>query len=443
MIRLLRKYIIPVIAAILTWTASNTHWTGDNWKHTLLSDAQGYYAYLPAVFIYHDPNMGSCDSVESKYFKDLKYNFFVEQNGKHIDKYYCGTAVCIAPFFLVAHGITLLSSEPADGYSYYYIVFAQIATVSWLLIGLIFLRKVLRMFSVSEGYSAFILFAIVLGTNIFYYVISEPCMSHIFSFSFVCMFLYGIRRAMLAPSGKHILLSAAALAMILLIRPVNGLIIFSIPFLAGSTQALKMFFRNAFTNKLTLLAAMLLFVLICSIQLVMYKISSGRFFTDTYSSEHFNFGEPHFADILFSYKKGLFLYTPLTFVAIAGFIHLWRTNLFRFFALLGFLVLIVCVLSSWWMWYYGGSFSGRVFIEYFPFFALLMGFTFSSFQNKLPVILYSTLVGLLILVCQVQTYQYRYHVIHWSEMNKERYWKVFLRIDYVIKGENPNGNLLR
>ncbi|HDO27320.1 MAG TPA: hypothetical protein ENH02_04305 [Bacteroidetes bacterium] len=50
----------------------------------------------------------------------------------------------------------------------------------------------------------------------------------------------------------------------------------------------------------------------------------------------------------------------------------------------------------------------------------------------------TTLVFLLMIVGQIQTYQYRTGYIHWSEMNKERYWKSFLRIDKVIRKEKKD-----
>ena len=43
------------------------------------------------------------------------------------------------------------------------------------------------------------------------------------------------------------------------------------------------------------------------------------------------------------------------------------------------------------------------------------------------------LIVLLALLCQVQTYQYRHWQIHWSDMDKERYWENFLRIDKALK----------
>ena len=52
------------------------------------------------------------------------------------------------------------------------------------------------------------------------------------------------------------------------------------------------------------------------------------------------------------------------------------------------------------------------------------------------------MIVLLIAVCQLQTYQYRYYFIHWSNMDKEHYWRVFMRVDLIKKNENPNKDLL-
>jgi len=83
------------------------------------------------------------------------------------------------------------------------------------------------------------------------------------------------------------------------------------------------------------------------------------------------------------------------------------------------------VFSSWQQWYYGGSFSARVFIEYLPFFALLLALLLDGLKNPRMRKLVISFVFVLILLCQFQTYQYRTAVIHWSEMNKGKYWDVF------------------
>jgi phosphatidylserine synthase len=142
--------------------------------------------------------------------------------------------------------------------------------------------------------------------------------------------------------------------------------------------------------------------------------------------------------MLFSYKKGLFLYTPLFLVSLSGFIWLFRKKHFEAWSLLGFFALLVYVFSSWWNWWYGGSFSSRVFVEYLPFFAILLGYSLNLFITKNIRVLFISFIFLLILLCQVQTLQYRYLHIHWEEMTKEKYWDSFLRIDRILMEKSEN-----
>jgi hypothetical protein len=90
------------------------------------------------------------------------------------------------------------------------------------------------------------------------------------------------------------------------------------------------------------------------------------------------------------------------------------------------------VLSSWNNWWYGGSFSSRVFAEYIPLFAILMGITLENFKKSLSGRFYISLIFLLVIICQIQIYQYRYYHIHWENMTKEKYWDEFLRIDRLL-----------
>ena len=127
-------------------------------------------------------------------------------------------------------------------------------------------------------------------------------------------------------------------------------------------------------------------------------------------------------------------------MSLSGFIYLFRKSKFEATTLFLFLLFITYVLSSWWSWWYGGSFSSRVYVEYLPFFALLLGFSFTLISGIRYRIILGSIVFLLILACQVQTLQYRYLHIHWSEMNKEKYRESFLRIDRIIQ-EKKSGSI--
>jgi len=112
---------------------------------------------------------------------------------------------------------------------------------------------------------------------------------------------------------------------------------------------------------------------------------------------------------------------------------MYQQSKFEFYSLVLFLGFLTYILSSWWSWWYGGSFSSRAYLEYFPLFGILLGLALESFKRVSLRRAYTSLIVLLIIVCQIQTFQYRYYFIHWSEMNKEKYWDVFLRVDLLLK----------
>jgi len=424
--------IIPwLICVVVLWAIINTSIKKDYQTGIIEADAKGYYAYLPAVFIYHDLNFGFYQKIELEtyYNPNLYYDYRVANNNKTINRYYVGTAICLLPFFLAGHAITLLSGLPADGYSYYYTMMVHLGAVFYLLMAMLGLRKLLLSYRINEKAIAITLIAVVFGTNLFYYVLTEFAMSHLYSFTAITLFCLTIRNYFASDKKKYLVFSALLLGMIFLIRPVNLLVVLAIPFLAGSAEQLATGIKSIFSKMWLLLFALACFILLVSVQLVIYKISSGKFIVDSYAQWGFNFLDPQISNFLFSYRKGMFLYTPLLFLSLTGFFFLFRFSRFQFYTLLCFFSIVVYVFSSWFMWYYGGSFSQRVMIEFYPFFAILLATALQEIKNITSKKIFLSLIVLLVLVCQIQTYQYRRMQIHWSDMNKEKYWDVFMRID--------------
>lgn len=429
---------IGLILVITTLVSANLNWGKDRWKGIVEADGKGYYAYLPAVFIYHDLNFGFFDHIEKEkyYAENLYYDYRSGANGKTINKYYVGTAVAELPFFLLAHAYTIVTSGELDGYAKPYAISVNLAALFYLFLGLIFLNRLLKTYDLSETTRAFTLLATVFGTNLFYYVIGEPGMSHIYSFGIISTFLYLTRSFFFLPAPKKGILAGLLLGLIVLIRPLNGLILLAIPFLASDFETLKLGLLTFIRQKWTLLLSIICFALMVVIQPVIYKLSTGNFWVYSYGEEGFNFLNPQFYNILFSYKKGLFLYTPIFLLSLFGLYYVWKQSIYLFFSWFLFFLLITYIFASWWMWYYGGSFSSRVYVEYLPLFMILFGMTIQHLSTKLTKGLYIGLASLLILLCQVQTYQYRYYQIHWSDMTQEKYWSVFLRLDQIGK-TNP------
>ena len=427
------KLTVLCIGLIVTLVSSNLNFGPKNWTNIIEADAKGYYAYLPAIFIYNDLNYGFFEEIEKKkYYSAGRYfHYRFQYNGRMVNKYYAGTALVQTPFFLMGHLWASISHHDTDGYSRPYLVMINIAAICCLLIGLTLLAKTLMIYQISSWHVALVLAAITFGTNAFYYTVREPGMSHIYSFAVFNFFIFQVLSFVKDAKAIRVLWIAATLGLIVLIRPVNGLVLLAIPFLAGSPTQLTQRIRGLLHTPLTLIGAVFIGLALVGVQLIIYKVSSGHFMVYSYADEGFNWAHPHFIDILFSYKKGLFLYTPLLLISLLGTYFIYGKSKFQAIALLTFFILLTYVLSSWHSWWYGGSFSSRVYLEYLPFFAILLGLALENIQLKWAKSVYISLIFAFVLICQIQTYQYRYHQIHWSEMTREKYWDVFLRIDRI------------
>lgn len=428
----IEKFTLLFILLISVWVASNISWGKDRWKGILESDARGYYAYLPAVFIYQDLNLSFFETIENGEYADphYYYDYRVSANAKTINKYWIGTSICELPFFFAAHATTVLSGGKADGYSKLYPIFINLAGIFYGLIGLFFLSKMFDAYGFNSTNKNVSLLFIFFGTNLFYYTVVEPGMSHVFSFAVITTFFYYLKQFFEAPNQKKMIVLSLLLGLIFLIRPQNLLIVFIIPLAAGSKEKLVGGARWIISNFGKVLLAILFFFCIAFIQLLYYKLACGFFFVDSYPGESFNFLAPHIFEILFSYKKGLFVYTPFYLICLIGLVYLFKNLKWVFFSLFLFIVAITYFLSSWHNWWYGGSFSSRVYVDYLVVFSICYAYLLhNSGKNiRTGLIVISVIITLF---CQFQTYQYRYAIIHWENMSKEMYWKNFFQLDKI------------
>ncbi len=420
-------WVLVFAAIVVIWTSANLNWGDGRWNRIVKVDGVGYFSYLPAIFVYGDLSFGFRDQIAANpEHREFYFDYRNQYNGHTINKYYVGTALLMTPFYLVGHGLNYLTGNSMDGCSVWELIFIQIAAIFYLFLGLWWLSLTLKTYEVDAKNRAWVLMAALFGTNLFYYVTGEPAMSHVFSFAMVSGFVLAVRRYYTTVEGKWFLWASVAFGLVVLIRPVNGLIMLSLPFLAGSGEVVRTALSGLFRKPLLLVSGIILVMLIVGIQGVIYYIQTGSFFVYSYQGEGFNFANPQIVKFLFSYRKGLFVYTPMCFLALGGMWYVWKTSGMAALAFTGFLLMVVYVLSSWWLWYYGGSFSSRVMIEYFPFFMIMLGIfvqrtRFSTWIKVAMIIL--------VLVCQIQTFQYRYGYLHYDSMTKALYWDSFLGID--------------
>jgi hypothetical protein len=428
------KLILICIACIMVaFFASNRLFRGDlaGWKLIIASDGLGYYAYLPAIFIDHDLTYNKVTERESKILGYKRYvpGYLEKFGDKVVNKYFSGEALLLLPFFLLGTFFSWISGIEISGYSFFFQLFIGLGALFYLLLGLYYLRKILQYFRIEPILISIVLVAILFGTNLFYYSMWQPCMSHVYSFFAINGFLWYSCRAIQHPQKKYFFLSVLFLGFTVLIRPTNGIVVLLLPFLFSSIDEIKALLRFLWEKKITILLFFVAFLVVVSIQPVLWYIQTGRFFIWSYKDEGFIFRHPQVSNVLFGYRKGLFIYTPLIFLCLLGIIRLVFQKLHKTISIVIFLIISTYIISSWWNWYYGDSFGARAFIDYYGIFAILLAMLLSYKENKLRNTLIIILLFPFIALNLLQTWQYSHYIINPNSMNKAKYDYVFLQTD--------------
>ncbi len=423
------RRVLWVLAAVLLAVTNNINWGGEHWRTVLQADAKGYHAYLPALVVHHDLHFGFLELADSlSSTPALRYEYRTAPTGDTINKYWFGTALLQAPFSLATHGLLKATGHPAPGHGKPYVMAVCLAAIAYALIGLWAVGRLLAEWSVDDPWRGLSLAALLLGTHLFYYTIVAPGMSHVYSFALVSLLLLAGRRYAADGRAQWLPLMGALTGLLVLVRPVNGLAVLALPIVTGGRTVFLQRVRGLRHQAPALVAAVAVGALLAGLQPVIHWISTGHWWVDSYPGEHFHWSDPHMVDILLSYRKGLFVYTPLCALALLGLPPMWRRSHFSALGWMAFMMLLTYVLSSWWNWWYGGSFSARPFVEYLPLFALPLGLALHAARRAQRTALL-TAMALLVLLCQLQTYQARYYQIHYEDMDRTRYWDVFLRLD--------------
>jgi hypothetical protein len=418
--------VIFLCAAIAITVMIRYRWRDGNWKGLVHSDGAGYYAYLPAVFLHHDLQYRFYLDLKEKYgFGDLSENFCHTHNGRLFNRYFCGTAIAQSPFFLLAWGINSLMENPSDGHSFIFYVAINAAALFYALAGLYVLSLYLKKYFHPQ-IIALACAVIFLGTNLFNYTVNEASYSHVYSFFFISLFIYLADRSFVQRGKKSYILLALTASMIVLIRPSNGMVIFSLPFIAGSWQNFVTWLKTALQFNI-LVSVLLAGLLPLSIQSALYYAQCGALLTDGYAQEKFHFTQPNIYKALFDYRAGVFPWSPVTLLAIPGLFFLWRKNRYASLAWMAFMFVNLWVISSWWAWHYAGTFGMRPIVDYMSFFLIAICYLLQGIQVRWARIATSTLAALLMLIGHVFNYQVVRHILPHDLMTKEKYWYIFLK----------------
>lgn len=421
--------IAIVVVILLVFVIDNNLGLWKSKNRVIINDVCAYYAYLPAIFIYHDLALDS--------LKDFKTGdqFIiwpkVTPEGKNVITSSSGMAVLYFPFFMVSHLAAHLWAYPATGYSLPYRYGLMLSSLFYLAAGLFFLRKLLIKYF-NEVVTAVVILVIPLTTNMLWYTVVESPMSHVYSFSLISIFLFLTDSWYRKQTVSKSLLLGLLTGLIVLVRPTNILVLLLFIFwMIKNIPEIKARFHLFFGNWNLIILMIVAFVLVWIPQMLYWKMQTGHYFYYSYPDDQgFFFGNPQIIGTLFSWRKGWLLYTPVMIFAMIGIPLLWKSHRGFMLPVSIFTIFTIYVVSSWWDWWYGGSFGLRAYIDAYGVFAIPMA-AFLSWvlkQKKLARISFMVIFMLVAARSAFQHIQYHYGAIHWVGMTKEAYFDSFWRI---------------
>lgn len=402
-------------------------------------DSWGYYAYLPALFIYDD-----IDNLQKTIAKRADYNtsgVSVQENGylkieeahafkqNTIIKYTNGVALLYSPFFFAAQLFCRYTNlYPADGYSLPYNIMIGIATLLYSLLGLWFVKKLLSK-HFEDNISAAVLIIIGIGTNLYFFTVSHLGMSHPFLFALYGFCLYAVDTFYETKKIKYALLIGFSCGMITLIRP-NEIIVLLFPLLWNvlSWKSIKERYHFLRMNFWLYCCMALMFIACLLSQFLYWKLLSGHFLFYSYTKEGFDFLHPHIKNGLVGFANGWLSYTPVMLFAVIGLVLLPRYFKKSALASYLFLPVFIWVIYSWWCWQYINGFGSRPMIETYPIWAFpLACFLVFIWEKTILKIVSFLIIFFLLFVNLFQSWQFEKGLIWTEDANFAFYKAIFLK----------------
>jgi len=337
------------------------------------SDAVEYFSYLHSLAFDRDLDFTN----EYTYFyredpegrQGFKETFLDRETPTGLKNNFgpIGTALLWAPFYVLAHGISLLlrafgASLSPDGLSLPYRWAVTLASGIYASIGLFLSYRLARRYAQAEP-SFLAVVCLWWATPVAYYMYVAPGMSHAASLFAVALFFTLWPWAHSGSVGRWAVWGASA-GLMALVREQDGLIavaaLVSVAFVksdvAGRIARLVAFGASAFVVFLP--------------QLWVYLVLYGRPAPSPHVENKMYWTSPHAFRVLFSSEHGLLFWSPLLLLFGVGAFLLLRRNLHAGLVLLAAFATQIYISGAVDSWTTAGAFGARRFVGATVFFAV-------------------------------------------------------------------------
>jgi hypothetical protein len=419
-------FIIPSFIVCVNYNQST-------WKkgYVIVHDVISYYAYLPATFIDKDIKLSFInESNQGNYYVDNKYWPVKTSEGKNLIKMSMGLTYLYSPFFFIAHSLSKTLGYKADGFSEPYQYAIQFSGLFYLVISLIWLRiLLLKLF--DEWIVFFTILIIYFGTNLLCYSTLQAPVSHQYNFFLFTGLIFFSLNWLTTQKLRDAIFIGIFAGMLVIVRPTNIILslflpLYNITSITRFKERMLLLLKKRHHIVLIILIAFLFFVP----QIIYWKITTGKFLYFSYVGERFYFNQPHVISVLFDFRNGWLIYSPLIVLSIVGIYFLYKSKSPYFLPIVLIFPIMLYVFSSWWCWWYGGSFGFRPMVDLYPLLsfgvAALLKFIWQKSKTLKAVSI--SVITLFILLNLFQTIQWHYNIIHYDSMTfaayKNRLFKI-------------------
>ena len=421
----LSKYTIVLTALVsfvmiyfLIWRTDATGY------HTVVDgDAKDYYSYLISIFI--DKNLGH---------QPTGPWYIIQTPTGTINVHTVGVSLLLLPFFLIGYAWASLFGFEVSGLSEPFEKMISIGALFYALMGFYFIRKLLIKLNVKDFAITAIIVLIFFGTHLLNYSLNEPAMSHVYSFSLISAFLYYSYQVFNSGERKYFLLAAFVLGLIVLVRPINGIVLLIVPFWSDSLKQFIDRMRNIFFGETkTMIIAGIVFKLTILIQSLVWLAQNGKMLQWSYKDNGLYLFSPNTFKMLFGFNSGFFVYTPLCLLLMLGFIPLYKENAYKFVVLFLFILFVFYLFSCHWAYTYFDGLSIRPMVDILPVFAIVGAKLIASFEGRLKLVSLPAL-GVFAVLNLVTCYQYKAGILPPASMNQAKFNYIFLKTDKKYAG---------
>jgi hypothetical protein len=382
-------------------------------------DGVGYYAFARAPLIEHSLDFQHDYQSANASFRDAR----LDENGVpksifrtatgHLDNHFTvGPAILWTPFLLVAHTSVLLaraagSHVAADGFSAPYRIAMAVGTAIYGFLAIVLAVRIARKY-VDERWAALAAVSVWCASSLPIYMYFNPSWSHAHSAFAVALFLSYWHETRRGRTALQWCVLGAITGLMLNVYYANALVLVVLVVEATRQYGSVLFGAPRDVNTTQdpptvtqLISRQVLFAVVVVLCFLPTLVTRAIIYGSPFESGYIPLGSwawksPYFLDVLFSSNHGLFVWTPLLLLAVAGlFVFRWRhpdAGTPFLLATLAFYTFIACYPD----WAGISSYGNRFFISLTALFviglAVLLDRAAALFRSVRPAIVASCVV---------------------------------------------------